>query len=64
MPGKIIKLNVQDGGIVKQGETILILEAMKMEHVVAAPCSGKVTILCAEGDNVNEGFKLAEVEKL
>jgi len=63
MPGKIIKLNIPTGGVVKQGDTILILEAMKMEHVVSAPCSGKVTILCAEGDSVSEGLKLAEVIK-
>jgi len=63
MPGKIIKLNIPTGGMVKQGDTILILEAMKMEHVVSAPCSGQVTILCAEGDSVSEGLKLAEVVK-
>ena len=63
MPGKIIKLNIPAGGVVKQGDTILILEAMKMEHVVTAPCSGQVTILCAEGDSVSEGLKLAEVLK-
>lgn len=42
MPGKIVKVNVADGGRVKKGEPILILEAMKMEHVVSAPCDGYV----------------------
>jgi acetyl/propionyl-CoA carboxylase alpha subunit len=40
MPGKIVKINVQDGARVKKGEPVLILEAMKMEHVVSAPCDG------------------------
>lgn len=64
MPGKIIKLNIPTGCMVKQGETILILEAMKMEHVVSAPCAGKVTLFCTEGTSVSEGLKLAEVIKV
>jgi 3-methylcrotonyl-CoA carboxylase alpha subunit len=40
MPGKIVKIIAKDGSKVKQGEPIIILEAMKMEHVVSAPCDG------------------------
>lgn len=40
MPGKIIQIVVKDGAEVKKGDPIAVLEAMKMEHVVYAPCSG------------------------
>ncbi len=40
MPGKIIKLCVIDGQEVQKGDPLVILEAMKMEHVVYAPCNG------------------------
>ena len=40
MPGRIIEITVAAGQQVKEGDTLLILEAMKMEHAVAAPCAG------------------------
>jgi acetyl/propionyl-CoA carboxylase alpha subunit len=40
MPGKIVKILVADGAEVKQGDAVIILEAMKMEHIVHAPTSG------------------------
>ena len=40
MPGKIIQVVAKDGAQVKKGDAIAILEAMKMEHVVYAPCDG------------------------
>lgn len=40
MPGKVVKVLVADGEMVKQGQPVVILEAMKMEHVVAAPSDG------------------------
>lgn len=40
MPGKVIKFNVTHGDQVKKGDSIVILEAMKMEHVITAPCDG------------------------
>jgi len=61
MPGKIVKLHVVDGQAVKKGDPIAILEAMKMEHIVYAPCDGIAAIFCAEGAPVSEGSKLAEV---
>lgn len=61
MPGKIIQVVAKDGSVVKKGDPIAILEAMKMEHVVYAPCAGTVKIFCAEGSNVTDGTKLAEV---
>jgi acetyl/propionyl-CoA carboxylase alpha subunit len=40
MPGKVVKVNVADGAVVKKGEPLLILEAMKMEHAIVAPFDG------------------------
>jgi acetyl-CoA/propionyl-CoA carboxylase, biotin carboxylase, biotin carboxyl carrier protein len=40
MPGKVIKLSVSHGDTVKAGDNLVVLEAMKMEHVITAPCDG------------------------
>lgn len=40
MPGKIVKIHVAEGAAVKKGDPVVVLEAMKMEHVVYAPCDG------------------------
>jgi biotin carboxyl carrier protein len=40
MPGKVIKLSVAHGDKVKAGDNLVVLEAMKMEHVITAPCDG------------------------
>jgi 3-methylcrotonyl-CoA carboxylase alpha subunit len=61
MPGRVIKLMAPKDGVVKAGDTLVILEAMKMEHVVSAPSDGTVTFFCEEGGTVSEGDKLAEV---
>lgn len=61
MPGKIIKVTKSPGDVVKQGDILLILEAMKMEHAVAAPCDGNVNYFFNEGDTIGEGAKLAEI---
>lgn len=42
MPGKILKINVAEGDTVKEGDTVLILEAMKMENEILANSEGKV----------------------
>lgn len=63
MPGKVVKIVTAEGSQVKKGETIAILEAMKMEHVVSAPSDGIVSIFCQEGSTVSEGMKIAEVKK-
>lgn len=59
MPGVILKLNVREGDIVKSGDTLLILEAMKMENEIVSPVDGKVLqVLTSEGANVNTSDKL------
>ncbi|QDZ30006.1 acetyl/propionyl/methylcrotonyl-CoA carboxylase subunit alpha [Noviherbaspirillum sp. UKPF54] len=59
MPGKIVALLVEKGKEVEKGAPLLIMEAMKMEHTIAAPASGIVEeLLYAIGDQVAEGAQL------
>lgn len=63
MPGKIFKIVKEVGSVVKKGETILILEAMKMEHSIRSDKDGKVKkIFFKTGELVQGGVTLAEVE--
>jgi propionyl-CoA carboxylase alpha chain len=63
MPGKVILLNVQVGQKVSAGETLLVLEAMKMEHPIRAPQDGVVVeIKVAAGEQVENGALLLVVE--
>lgn len=63
MPGKIFKVIKEEGAEVKEGETILILEAMKMEHSIRSDKDGKVKkIFFKPGELVQGGVTLAEVE--
>jgi biotin carboxyl carrier protein len=56
MPGKVLKLKVSEGDSVKEGDTLLILEAMKMENEIVANVSGKVKkINAALNDMVDAG---------
>jgi 3-methylcrotonyl-CoA carboxylase alpha subunit len=59
MPGKIVAVLVEKGKTVEKGEPLLIMEAMKMEHTIAAPANGTVEdLLYAVGDQVTEGAQL------
>jgi len=59
MPGKIVALRVANGAEVKRGAPLLVLEAMKMEHTIAAPADGVVERLRYKvGDQVDEGAEL------
>ena len=59
MPGRIVHLRVEQGARVKRGDTLLVLEAMKMEHSILAPADGIVESLdYAVGDLVEEGAAL------
>lgn len=54
--GTVWKIEVKEGDQVTEGQTLVILESMKMEMPVEAPQGGKVEkIACAEGQAVNEG---------
>lgn len=59
MPGKIVEVLVDKGKTVEKGAPLLIMEAMKMEHTIAAPANGTVEdLLYAVGDQVAEGAQL------
>jgi acetyl-CoA/propionyl-CoA carboxylase biotin carboxyl carrier protein len=63
MPGGIIAIHHRAGDTIEAGDPIVTLEAMKMEHVVAAPASGQLAELrVARGDQVTRGALLAIVE--
>jgi len=62
MPGKIIALHVKAGQQVKKGDALIVMEAMKMEHVVFASSEGVVKeVFFGVGDQVSEGVALIEV---
>jgi biotin carboxyl carrier protein len=63
MPGKVIKVNVQEGDEVKKGSTLLIVEAMKMENYITAPSDGVVEKVNVKvGEMVNSSTKLVELK--
>ena len=63
MPGKVLSVHVQVGDAVVAGQTLVIMEAMKMEHTIAAPGDGVVSELrCEAGDQVDNGFVLVVLE--
>lgn len=55
MPGNILKVNFKEGQAVKKGEVLVILEAMKMENEILAPCDGTVKNVVAVGSMVETG---------
>lgn len=62
MPGTILDIKKNVGDTVKTGEPIIILEAMKMENDIVAPCDGKVTsITVKKGDSVETNQVIATV---
>ncbi|WP_157264098.1 acetyl/propionyl/methylcrotonyl-CoA carboxylase subunit alpha [Azohydromonas aeria] len=64
MPGKVIALIAQPGATVERGAPLLVLEAMKMEHTIAAPRKGVVKAFrFAPGDQVADGSELVEFER-
>jgi 3-methylcrotonyl-CoA carboxylase alpha subunit len=59
MPGKVVSFAVQAGDTVSKGQVLAVMEAMKMEHTIAAPADGTVAeLLYAPGDQVAEGAEL------
>ena len=65
MPGKVVALNTAVGNTVEPGASLLIMEAMKMEHTIRAPAKGIVKQFHYQvGDRVEEGAELLEFEVL
>ena len=61
--GKVFKIEVKPGQAVKKGETVIILEAMKMENPMVSPGDGTIaSVDCAVGDAVEAGALLATVD--
>ena len=59
MPGKVVSFAVRAGDAVSRGQPLAVMEAMKMEHTIAAPADGVVQeLLYAPGDQVTEGAEL------
>ncbi len=59
MPGMIKAYKVAEGATVKEGDVILVLEAMKMDNDITAVCDGVVSFKAAVGSNVNTGDVMA-----
>ena len=63
LPGSIVKVMVKPGDSVKKGDTLLTMESMKMENVVASEYTGTVkNVLVQPGQNVMQDDKLVEIE--
>jgi biotin carboxyl carrier protein len=61
MPGKIVRVLVEEGQQVNAGQGLLVIEAMKMQNEIRSPKSGTVEKLAREGQTVNAGEVLAIV---
>ncbi len=62
MPGNILSVNVKNGDNVKAGQVLMILEAMKMENEILAPCDGKASgVAVSAGQTVETGAILCTI---
>ena len=61
MPGNILDIKVASGAKVKKGDVIIILEAMKMENEIMAPCDGTVDVVVTKGSAVETGAVLCTI---
>ena len=61
MPGMIKELSKPEGSAVKAGDVILVLEAMKMDNDITAPCDGTVSYKTTKGSNVDTGDLMAVI---
>ena len=63
MPGKIVAVHVRPGDEVREGQLLLVLEAMKMEHHITAAAAGRVAAVLVEpGQQVDGGADLVQLE--
>ena len=61
MPGNIVDVKVANGAQVKKGDVLIILEAMKMENEIMAPCDGTVNVVVTKGSSVETGAVLCTI---
>jgi acetyl/propionyl-CoA carboxylase alpha subunit len=65
MPGKVLAVHVKAGDLVEEGDTLVVLEAMKMEHPLVAAASGEVAeVLVAVGEQVDGGATLVVMREM
>ena len=63
IPGKVVTVEVNEGDVVKEGQVILILEAMKMQNEIQAPVNGTViSVACEEGQAIEANVPLVIIE--
>jgi 3-methylcrotonyl-CoA carboxylase alpha subunit len=63
MPGQVLSVAASSGTVVEAGDTVVILEAMKMEHAVTATRAGVIgDVFVGQGDQVTRGQRIAVVE--
>ena len=63
MNGSIVRVLVEPGQSVEAGAQLVVLEAMKMEHIIRSPHAGVIkAVYCEEGEMVGEGAVLVEME--
>jgi len=64
MPGLVVKVNVREGDMVKRGQGVVVVEAMKMENEIQAPIAGRVERIAVEtGKTVDKGELLLVIER-
>ena len=64
LPGSVWQVVIEEGASVAQGDKLVIVESMKMETAIVAPCAGKVRrVLCAKGRTVEPGQMLVVIEE-
>lgn len=62
LPGVIISIDVKEGQVVKRGEKVAVIEAMKMENEILSECDGTVTAIhVSKGDSVLEDAKIVTI---
>jgi len=63
LPGQVLQLKVKAGDLVREGDLLAIIEAMKMEHSIRSPRDGRVlAVHCIEGGRVDEGAQLIALD--
>ena len=63
--GKVINVKIKKGDIVKKGDILMIIEAMKMEYLIRAPYNGKIiNVMFKEKDQIEIGQNTVEISKL
>ncbi len=63
MPGLVLQILLAEGAAVVAGQPVIILEAMKMENVLKAPCDGRIAqVHVRDGESINKGALLVEIK--